>query len=50
MRGKQQLGCLRVREGVITLEKMYFADEIRPLRDIKVTGAKAGKQELQMAG
>ena len=27
---KQQLGTLRVRDGVITLESMYFADEIRP--------------------
>src|SRR5919202_3347388 len=31
MRDRQNLGCLRVREGVITLEQMYFADEIRPL-------------------
>jgi DNA end-binding protein Ku len=34
MRNKQQLGCLRVRDGAITLEKMYFAEEIRPLKDI----------------
>jgi DNA end-binding protein Ku len=26
MRDKQHLGCLRVREGVIQLEKMYFAE------------------------
>ena len=50
MRGKQQLGCLRVRDGVITLEKMYFADEIRPLDEIKVTGVRADRRELQMAG
>ena len=31
MRDSQHLGCLRVRDGVITLEKMYFADEIRPI-------------------
>ena len=31
MRDKQHLGCLRVREGVITLERMYFADEVRPV-------------------
>jgi DNA end-binding protein Ku len=30
---KQQLGTLRVRDGVITLENMYFADEIRPTFD-----------------
>jgi DNA end-binding protein Ku len=35
MRDKQNLGCLRVREGLITLEKMYFADEIRPLEPLR---------------
>jgi DNA end-binding protein Ku len=49
MRDKQHLGCLRVREGVITLEKMYFADEIRPVDEIKPKAAKVSKQELQMA-
>jgi DNA end-binding protein Ku len=49
MRDKQHLGCLRVREGVITLEKMYFADEIRPIDEIKPKSAKVEKQELEMA-
>ncbi len=49
MRDKQHLGCLRVREGVITLEKMYFADEIRPVDEIKPKAAKVEKQELEMA-
>src|SRR6187200_3501806 len=49
MRGKQQLGCLRVREGVIVLEKMFFADEIRPTDDIAPRKTKVGKQELAMA-
>ena len=49
MRDKQHLGCLRVREGVITLEKMYFADEIRPIDEIKPKAAKVAKQELEMA-
>ncbi len=35
MRDKQHLGCLRIRDGVITLEKMYFADEIRPIDEIE---------------
>jgi DNA end-binding protein Ku len=26
---REQLGCLRVRDGVLHLEKMYFADEVR---------------------
>ena len=32
MRDRQYLGCLRVRDGVIALEKMFFHDEIRPAR------------------
>jgi DNA end-binding protein Ku len=49
MREKQHLGCLRLRDGVITLEKMYFADEIRPPDDIKVKGVSVGQRELEMA-
>ena len=51
MRDKQNLGCLRIREGVITLEKMYFADEIRPVKGIAPSGrTKVDKRELEMAG
>ncbi len=49
MRDKQHLGCLRVREGVIALEKMYFADEIRPIGEIKPKQAQVSKQELEIA-
>jgi DNA end-binding protein Ku len=49
MRDKQHLGCLRIRDGLITLEKMYFADEIRPIGEIKPKSAKVAKQELEMA-
>jgi DNA end-binding protein Ku len=28
LRGRQYLGCLRVRNGILTLEQMYFADEV----------------------
>jgi DNA end-binding protein Ku len=49
MRDKQQLGCLRVREGMIVLEKMFFADEIRPTTGIKPRKRSVGKQELEMA-
>jgi DNA end-binding protein Ku len=47
---KQQLGALRVRDGVIALENMYFADEIRPLDDV-VPGKRprVDKKELEMA-
>ena len=46
---KQQLGCLRVRDGVIILENMYFADEIRPAKGIAPKGQKVAKNELEMA-
>jgi DNA end-binding protein Ku len=47
---RQQLGTLRIRDGVITLENMYFADEIRPTKDI-VSSRKprVDKQELELA-
>ena len=48
-RDRQQLGCLRIREGVITLENMYFADEIRPVKGIAPKGARVDKRELEMA-
>jgi DNA end-binding protein Ku len=47
---RQQLGTLRIREGVITLENMYFADEIRPAKDIAPSRKpRVDKQELEMA-
>jgi DNA end-binding protein Ku len=49
MRDKQHLGCLRIRDGVIALEKMYFADEIRPIDEVKVKNVSVGKHELEMA-
>ena len=49
MREKQQLGCLRIREGVITLEKMFFHDEIRPVDEIPPKKTKVPKAELDMA-
>ena len=49
MRDRQNLGALRVRDGVIVLEQMYFADEIRPLDEIKPRRAAVSKEELAMA-
>jgi DNA end-binding protein Ku len=46
---RQQLGCLRVRDGVITLENMYFADEIRPAKGIAPKGQRVDRHELEMA-
>jgi DNA end-binding protein Ku len=49
MRDRQNLGCLRVREGPITLERMHFAADIRSLEGIAPEQAKVDKEELAMA-
>jgi DNA end-binding protein Ku len=49
MRDRQNLGLMRIRERVITLERMHFADEIRPAEDVAPKDAKVDKQELDMA-
>ncbi len=49
MRDRQYLGALRIREGVITLEQLHFADEIRDVDEIKPPRARVSQQELKMA-
>jgi DNA end-binding protein Ku len=49
MRDQQHLGVLRVRKGVITLEQLHFADEIRPVDELKPSKARVDKEELEMA-
>ena len=49
MREKQHLGCLRIREGVITLERLFFHDEIKPAEKIAPKKGKVPKAELEMA-
>jgi len=46
---RENLGCLRVREAVLTLEKMFFADEVRPIEGIAPDGGKVDKRQLEMA-
>jgi DNA end-binding protein Ku len=46
---RENLACLRVREGVLTLEKMFFADEVRPAAGIAPDGVKVDKRQLEMA-
>jgi DNA end-binding protein Ku len=47
---RQQLGTLRIRDGLITLENMYFADEIRPTKGIAPSKrTRVDKRELEMA-
>jgi DNA end-binding protein Ku len=50
MRNRQYLGCLRVRNGVLTLEQMHFADEIdEPKRIVPDKLPSVAKRELEMA-
>jgi len=49
MRDRQHIGLLRVREGAITLERLYFADEIRPVDEIAPRKLKVDAKELQLA-
>jgi len=50
MRNRQYLGCLHVRKGILTLEQLYFADEVDPPETIlpgKVPSV--ARRELDMA-
>ena len=51
MRDRQNLGCLRAADGVLVLEKMYFADEIRSSDGIApdVKKGDVDKREVEMA-
>jgi DNA end-binding protein Ku len=50
MRDQQHIGVLRIREGVITLEQLYFEDEIRPIGEIKPdSSGRVKKEELELA-
>jgi DNA end-binding protein Ku len=50
MRSRQYLGCLRVREGTLTLEQLHFADEVDPPTDIVPNRLpNVSKKELDMA-
>jgi DNA end-binding protein Ku len=50
MRNRQYLGCLRVRDGVLTLEQLHFADEVDPPADVVPDRLPSvAKRELDMA-
>ena len=49
MRDRQHLACLRVRDRAIQLERMHFADEIRPTKGIAPKGSRVAKDDLDMA-
>jgi DNA end-binding protein Ku len=50
MRNRQYLGCLRVRDGLLTLEQMHFADEVDdPKSLVPDELPSVAKRELDMA-
>ena len=49
LRDRLHLGVLRVREGTLTLERLFFADEIRPVKGIAPRKRKIDRRELEMA-
>jgi DNA end-binding protein Ku len=49
MRDRQYLGALRPRNGLIALEQMYFADEVRSTGEVKPEETSVSKEELAMA-
>ncbi|MET1010229.1 MAG: Ku protein, partial [Gaiellaceae bacterium] len=49
MRDRQHLACLRARERAIQLERMHFADEVRPATGIAPKGVRVAKGDLDMA-
>ena len=52
IRNKQHLACLRPWDGVLVLETMYYADEVRPPTDVAgdaVAGNGLRKAEVEMA-
>jgi len=50
MRNRQYLGCLHVRDGILTLEQLYFADEVdRPKGVLPTKLPNVDKRELEMA-
>lgn len=46
---REHLGCLRSRDGVLLLEKLYFADEVRSHKEHRPGGQRIDRRELQMA-
>ena len=49
MREREYLAALRVRDGVIVLERMYFDDEVRPADEHAPGGVDVAKREVEAA-
>jgi DNA end-binding protein Ku len=46
---REHLACLRVRDDVITLERMFFHDEVRESEGLAPSSASVDKRQLKMA-
>jgi DNA end-binding protein Ku len=46
---RENLGCIRARDGVLTLEKMFFADEVRAAEGIAPDSVPVEDRQLEMA-
>jgi DNA end-binding protein Ku len=49
MRDREYLAALRVRDGVVVLERMHFADEVRPAEDHAPKEGRVSERELEAA-
>jgi DNA end-binding protein Ku len=49
MRQRQHLGALRVRDDILTLEQLHFADEIQPADELKPANERVSQKELELA-
>ena len=49
-RDREHLGCMRVHDGVLLLEKMYYGDEVRPYDEVRPDRrGKLDEAELELA-
>ncbi len=48
-RGQQYLVLLRPREGVLVMEQLHYADEVRPANEVPVPPGEVKAQELKLA-
>lgn len=49
MRDRQHLACLRASDGVLVLERMHFADEVRPAAEHRPDAGEPEERQLEMA-
>src|SRR5262249_46182668 len=48
-KGKQHLILLRPRDGVLVMEQLHYADEVRPTSEVTIPSGEAKRNELALA-